>query len=254
MNNQTPKLSPLLLLPWIVSGVLISLSPLPCPTWAQPAISTAQVTAIVGRDVLIAGQVARVNDTAQTGQQIRTTQARSQLLLNTGSMTRLGPGSAYTLRADCIEVTAGKLLIHGSSQVCHSNGILTAQDTTYLLQVFSSGIAQLSVLTGSLTLSNPQNTAIPPLTILPGHVVTIDREGREQSRRDLSAPQYGVLLADELMTLFGDLPDMRRFRSTFVRLYPGDPVPSPIQIPADRGAGPISRVRRFRESLFFAHP
>ena len=250
MNGQTP--TPLI--PWIVSGVLISLSRLPCPTWAQPAISTAQVTAIVGRDVLIAGQVARVNDTAQTGQQIRTTQARTQILLDTGFMTRLGPGSAYTLRADCIEVTAGKLLIHGPSQVCYANVIVAAQGTTYLIQIFSTGSAQLSVLEGSLAVSNPHNAGIPPLTILPGHVVTIDREGREQSRRDLSAPQYGVLLADELMTLFGNLPDRSRFRSTFVRLYPGDPVPSPIQIPADRGAGPISGVRRFRESLFFAHP
>jgi len=250
MNSQTP--TPLI--PWIVSGVLISLSPLACPTWAQPAISTAQVTAIVGRDVLIAGQVARVNDTAQTGQQIRTTQARAQILLNPGFITRLGPGSAYTLRANCIDATAGKLLMSGPSQVCYGNVVVVAQNATYLLQIPSSGIGQLSVLTGSLTLSNPQDRAIPPLTVLPGQKVTIDREGREQSRRDLSAPQYGVLLEDELMTLFGDLPDMRRFRSTFVRLYPGDPVPSPIQIPADRGAGPISGVRRFRESLFFAHP
>ncbi|GAB4211320.1 MAG: hypothetical protein OHK0012_03560 [Synechococcales cyanobacterium] len=216
------------------SGLAVVGSLFSLPVMAQTTITDARLTTVVGSDALINNQVAQVDSVATVGEQVRTTQARAEMLLNTGSLSRLGIHSTYTVGAECIELVAGKLLVEGPSQVCFGNAVIAVQGTTYVLEVFQQDQARLSVLEGTVLVSDSQQPTTPPVPLAAGEFIDLRRDGGRGSREDISFFGYRQLVTDELFVAFPALPNVRKIRAAYVRLFPDERVPPSIGIPSDR--------------------
>ncbi|OLP20279.1 hypothetical protein BST81_00620 [Leptolyngbya sp. 'hensonii'] len=138
------------------------------PTVAQSGIQSAVVAEIVdGSQVFIQNQQARVNDVAGLGQRVRTGQARTQLVFNTGAVARLAPNSSLTVGQKCARLQRGTLLINGVANGCTNSVATGVRGTTYLLEVDENDQTQVKVLEGEVTISKPDPLAAPEVPIVP---------------------------------------------------------------------------------------
>lgn len=125
------------------------------PVYAQtPQSSTvnrATITQVLdSAQVFIQNRRARVRDSANKGQRIRTGQARAQLTFNTGAIGRLAHNSVLTV-GQCARLQRGTLLVNGAVNGCTSSILAGVRGTTYVLEASDSGTAAIKVLEGEVT-------------------------------------------------------------------------------------------------------
>jgi hypothetical protein len=215
---------------------LFFLSPLILTTavYAQSQVLDAQLKIIKGESAFIENEVAKEEDIATRGQKVSTTQARTQMLLNIGSLTRLGPNSVFTVDERCINVTSGRILVNGPGEICFGSVAVSVQGTTYVLDVLNDNQARVSVLDGVVDLLNTQQPTDLAVTLIAGQKAIIYRDGRRDPQEDMSYLDFNVLFTDELLMAFERLPDARKIRRSFQRIFPYERIPYPVSRPSDQ--------------------
>jgi hypothetical protein len=131
------------------------------PVAAQSSpINRATITEVLDSpQVFIQSKQAKVKDSANKGQRVRTAEARAQLQFNTGAVGRLAHNSVLTV-GQCARLRQGTLLVNGAMNGCTSSVIAGVRGTTYLLEVDEAGESRIKVLEGKVTV-----TRSAPLTI-----------------------------------------------------------------------------------------
>lgn len=238
------------------------------PATAQATVNRAEITQILdSSDVFIQNKQAKVKDSAQKGQRVRTADARAQLLFNTGAVGRLAHNSVLTV-GQCARLKKGTLLINGAMNGCTSSVVAGVRGTTYLLEVDEAGEAQVKVLEGEVTVTKPANavpdeaideteetstpatgtkqllqtpkptllaqTEIDEVVLKEGEKVSVSPTGSFGLVEKLSQEEFVSLLKGTLFNGFSlELPGISKIQQSFQRLYPG--VPFPISIPGIPG-------------------
>lgn len=239
------------------------------PATAQASVNRAEITQILdSSDVFIQNKQAKVKDSAQKGQRVRTADARAQLLFNTGAVGRLAHNSVLTV-GQCARLKQGTLLINGAMNGCTSSVVAGVRGTTYLLEVDEAGEAQVKVLEGEVTVTKPatpvpdeaidetdKETSTPAtgakqlmqatkstllaqaetdgVVLKEGEKVSVSPTGSFGLVEKLSQEEFTNLLKGTLFNGFSlELPGISKVQQSFQRLYPG--VPFPISIPGIPG-------------------
>lgn len=200
------------------------------PSFAQTSsINRATITEIIGNQVLIKNRQAKIRDTAVTGEQIRTTQARTQLNFNTGAMGRLGENSSLTLGRQCFQVERGQILVTGAASGCTSTVRAGVRGTTYHISVDNEGESHFRVLEGSIELFNLQQPGAKPIRLNQGQGIIINRAGRFGKVRQMQRESYEEILRSNLVEGFEtQIPSLPKMRQAFQELFPGVPFPREV--------------------------
>ena len=118
---------------------------------AAPFDSATVRRIIDGREVYIDKQQAKVNQTADRGQQISTGSSRTELLFDKRAIGFLGQNSLITLGQECFRLNSGRVLVNGPQASCLGSKVLGVRGTTYVLSSTEDGGYDLAVLTGTAT-------------------------------------------------------------------------------------------------------
>lgn len=133
--------------------VLVARSPIVAQA---PTINQAKITQVLdGSQVFIQNRQAKLNDSANKGQRVRTGEARAQLTFNTGAIGRLAHNSVLTV-GQCARLQQGTLLVNGAMNGCTSSVVAGVRGTTYVLEASSTGEAGIKVLEGEVTVTRRQ--------------------------------------------------------------------------------------------------
>ncbi|MGB3533818.1 MAG: hypothetical protein WBA13_09915 [Microcoleaceae cyanobacterium] len=138
------------------------------PSSAQ--INLAILLEILGDEngVFIQEQVAEENDDAILGQEVRTEEARAQLVFNNGAAGRVDENSSVVV-GQCIEVEQGSLVTSGPANGCLSDFGVGVEGTIYVMLVNLDNVGQINVLEGEVELRRQDNLGNPnPLIIEAG--------------------------------------------------------------------------------------
>ncbi|XGV94479.1 MAG: hypothetical protein ACAF41_17195 [Leptolyngbya sp. BL-A-14] len=127
------------------------------PIVAQtPTVNQAKITQVLdGSQVFIQNRQAKVNDSANKGQRVRTGEARAQLTFNTGAIGRLAHNSVLTV-GQCARLRQGTLLVNGALNGCTSSVVAGVRGTTYVLEANEAGETGIKVLEGEVTVTRQQ--------------------------------------------------------------------------------------------------
>ncbi len=216
----------------------------------QGSISRAEIMQILdSAEVFIQNKQAKVKDTANKGQRVRTADARAQLQFNTGAIGRLAHNSVLTV-GQCARLQKGLLLVNGAMNGCTSSVVAGVRGTTYVLEVNEIGDANIKVLEGEVSLTRstepipeeePSETpaaapkqlpgeGMAPIVLKEGEQVNVSTAGVPGVIEKISQDEFTRLLAGSLFNGFTlPLPGISKIQSSFQRLFPG--VPFPISVP-----------------------
>ena len=241
------------------------------PGLAQtPNVNRAEIAQILDSpQVFIQNQQAKVKDTAQKGQRVRTANARAELRFNTGAVGRLAHNSVLTVGQRCARLQQGTLLVNGAVNGCTASVIAGVRGTTYVLEVTAAGLANIKVLEGEVTVSPKsdteadgeatepatnakglrssntlrptiatqtltQSTSDNPVVLKEGEKVSVRPDGAVGLVEKLSQEEFSQLLKGVLFNGFSiPLPGISKVQGSFQRLFPG--VPFPISVPSIPG-------------------
>jgi len=143
MNLSKRLVQGLALAPFLVSSAI-----------AAPFENATVRRIIDGREVYIDKQQAKVNETADRGQQISTGSSRTELLFDKRAIGFLGQNSLITLGKECFRLQSGRVLINGPQASCLGSKVLGVRGTTYVLSSTKDGGYDLAVLTGTATIGD----------------------------------------------------------------------------------------------------
>ncbi|MBD2323309.1 MULTISPECIES: FecR domain-containing protein [Desertifilum] len=193
------------------------------PLLAQStSVTQATITQIVGNQVFIRAQPARIRDIARTGEQVRTTQARTQLTFNTGALGRLGPNSALTVGQQCFQIQQGEILVSGAANGCSSTVRAGVRGTTYYMDINEQGDTHVRVLEGEVEVSPMTQRRTQPVRLAQGQGIIVQRDGRFSPVRQMPQTSYDEILTGPLVEGFdADLPNLARLRQAYETLFPG---------------------------------
>lgn len=216
----------------------------------QSPVNQAEIMQILdSADVFIQNKQAKVKDTANKGQRVRTADARAQLQFNTGAVGRLAHNSVLTV-GQCARLQKGLLLVNGAMNGCTSSVVAGVRGTTYVLEVNDAGEANIKVLEGEVTVARPtepmpeeveseppaaapkqlQSEQMNPVVLQEGEQVSVSPVGVPGVVEKISQDEFARLLAGSLFNGFTlPLPGLSKIQSSFQRLFPG--VPFPISVP-----------------------
>lgn len=122
-----------------------SVTPSRAATFEQATIRRV----VEGNQVFIDGRNAKVNDVARSGQQLRTGNARAELLFDRRATAFMGKSSVITLGNTCFRLSNGSVLVSGPQKACLGSKVLGVRGTTYALSRSSDGSYDLFVLEGT---------------------------------------------------------------------------------------------------------
>ncbi len=199
-------------------------------------------------EVFIQNKQAKVKDTANKGQRVRTADARAQLQFNTGAVGRLAHNSVLTV-GQCARLQKGLLLVNGAMNGCTSSVVAGVRGTTYVMEVNETGEANIKVLEGEVALTRlkeplpEEEPAEPPaaapkqlqpeenpIVLKEGEQVNVSTAGVPGVIAKISQDEFTRLLAGGLFNGFTlPLPGLSKIQASFQRLFPG--VPFPISVP-----------------------
>ncbi|MGA7932652.1 MAG: hypothetical protein WCA35_03655 [Kovacikia sp.] len=234
-----PFLCALLLVLWVQRSPVVAQS---------TPINQATITEVLdSSQVFIQNKQAKVKDSANKGQRVRTAEARAQLKFNTGAVGRLAHNSVLTV-GQCARLRQGTLLVNGAMNGCTSSVIAGVRGTTYLLEVNETGEANIKVLEGTVTVtrsSTPengeesveepgsgvkQNDAADELILAAGEKISVSSSGKPGLVEKLSQADFINILKGSLFDGFTtSLPGISKIQQSFQNLFPG--VPFPIEFP-----------------------
>jgi hypothetical protein len=199
------------------------------PATAQQITQAKIVEILDGDQVYIQDRKARRNDTGNLGQQIRTARARAGLRFNVGAGIRLGQNSWLVVGGGCIRLNRGKVMIAGATggnRGCVGSIVATSRGTVYVMEIDDNGKGQVTVLEGSVELSNPDNPGVKSVVVSPGQAATITPAGEVGATTQLSQAQLQTVAAPMFEGFQESLPDLEKivvirqptgFTSSFLR-------------------------------------
>jgi hypothetical protein len=134
--------------------VLVARSPIAAQA---PTINQAKITQVLdGAQIFIQNKQAKLNDSANKGQRVRTGETRAQLTFNTGAIGRLAHNSVLTV-GQCARLQKGTLLVNGAINGCTSSVVAGVRGTTYVLEATETGETGIKVLEGEVTIARRQD-------------------------------------------------------------------------------------------------
>jgi len=216
---------------------------------SQSAVTRGTIVQITGGDgVFVQTRKARLNDVAQSGQQIRTEQASTQVEFNNRAIARLGPNSRLTVGGCGAQLQQGKALISGPVTSCTQTITAAVRGTTYTLEIKEDGQEVLDVLEGEVEVQRLRGEGRRQWQVRGGEncVVGLDR----LDIRPLRVEEFDRTLRGWAFKGFRqDDRKLERIQQVYARLYPGR------RFPIRRGApsvhrGHFSLVIRQKRPLF----
>jgi hypothetical protein len=190
-----------------------------------------------GKELYIDDRQAKVKQTAITPQEISTKNSRAQLGFASGAAGRLNRFSQLRLGSTCFLLSKGQVLVSGPQSGCTRSSRLSVRGTNYVLQVDDDGIAELSVLEGSVeveALRDGTPTGAAPTTVNAGERLRLSPAGVVLALLRLTSGDYGSLINGPLFQGFTTpLPAIGSLES-YIRSYvPGVSLPSaPVSVPS----------------------
>ncbi len=217
----------------------------------QPAIaqkvSRATITQVLdGSDVFIQDRKAKVQQSANKGQRVRTGATRTELAFDTGAVGRLAHNSSLTV-GQCARLKKGTLLINGAMNGCSGSAVAGVRGTTYVMEVDDAGITRVSVLEGHVTVSpadpkqpiDPDEAAEPAPAATPPATPPATSGAPTPGKAPNQAPSKVLGKAPGKASQAQELDKTKQFRLPVSLPLPGqsapDPQPSP-PAPADQPA------------------
>ena len=186
------------------------------PAQAQQVTQATVVEILDSDQVYIQNRKARSNSTAQRGEQVRTGGARVALRLNNNAVIRLGKNSSLIVGDRCVQIKRGRVLVGGQVRGCLGSVVAVTRGTLYLMEQNESNIGQVTVLEGTVAISDRENSSRPPLILREQERVTVFPQGILGQIEQLSVPQLSSLVQqiDELLYNFRiSLPSLDAFNS-----------------------------------------
>ncbi len=195
-------------------------------------VNRATITQVLdSNQVYIQNRLAKINDAATRGQQVRTGNARAQVTFNTGAVGRLAPHSVLTV-GQCAQLQRGTLLVNGAMNGCTASVVAGVRGTTYVMQVDDQGVAEIKVLEGTVNVAPvmpefdvdglPVGTdgLDQTVTLHAGEKVAVNRRGVFGAIRKLTESDFLAVLRGNLVRGFqAQLPGIRKVERSFVNLY-----------------------------------
>jgi hypothetical protein len=208
---------------WGVSfglGLLVVLG-LGAAVQSQSAVTRGTIVQIAGGDgVFVQTRKARLNDVAQSGQQIRTEQASTQVEFNNRAIARLGPNSRLTVGGCGAQLQQGKALISGPVTSCTQTITAAVRGTTYTVEIKEDGQEVLEVLEGEVEVRRLRGDSQRQWQVRGGEncIVGLDRV----DIRPLRAEEFERTLQGWAFKGFQqDDRKLERIQQVYARLYPG---------------------------------
>lgn len=192
-------------------------------TQAQtPPVTRATVVDIVGQQLLIQNRQARPSDTARLGEQVRTTQARSQLNFNSGAIGRLGEKTVLTIGLRCFQIQRGQILVKGAVNGCTNTVRAGVRGTSYWIEVNEQGRSEVGVLEGEVQLTPLKQTNQKPVTLIQGQGIIIAPNGRFGSVTQWPFKRFDGILKGELFEGFNtEFPGLLDVKEALEQEFPG---------------------------------
>ena len=110
-----------------------------------------------GDELFIDSKKAKVKDTAQSPEVIRTGDSRGQLQFSKEAVGRINRQSLLKLGSSCFLLNQGQILISGRQNGCTRSNRMSVRGTNYVLSVDAEGTADLAVLEGSVVVESREN-------------------------------------------------------------------------------------------------
>ncbi|MGB5133567.1 MAG: hypothetical protein WBN89_00155 [Prochlorococcaceae cyanobacterium] len=106
----------------------------PAATAKAAVIQSARVVRLIdGKEVFINGRTAKVNDTARSGQQLRTGRSRAELLFDGRTVGFIGRSSVLNVGSQCLRLDRGSVLMSGPQRTCLGTKVLGVMGTTTIV-------------------------------------------------------------------------------------------------------------------------
>ena len=207
------------------------LLPFLCAGGGQAAETAVIQDILDGKELYIDAAQARVRQTAQAPQQVKTGNSRGQLLFNSGAVGRLNTFSLLRLGSDCFLVDRGQVLISGRQNGCIRSARLSVRGTNYVIEVKEDGEAEISVLEGSVAvepLRDGEPTGAPTTLLEGGQRLRLSPLGVVMALLTLDSAAYERILLGPLFQGFAmPLPGLPDLRSYLESRFPGVTMPLP---------------------------
>ncbi|MDY6783575.1 MAG: hypothetical protein SW833_13695 [Cyanobacteriota bacterium] len=206
------------------------------PVQAQQITQATVVEILDGDQVYIQNRKARNNSTARRGEQIRTGSARAALRLNNNAGLRLGKNSSLIVGERCVQIKRGRVLIGGQARGCLGSVVAVTRGTLYLIEQNESNIGQVTVLEGTVAVSDREDPGRPPVILREQEKVTVFPQGVLGPIEQMSVPQFSSLVQgiEELLYNFRvSLPSLEAFNNVLrdLGLTPASPAASSSTTP-----------------------
>lgn len=119
----------------LVLAVAAAAALAPAATAQATVIQSARVVRLIdGKEVFINGRTAKVNDTARSGQQLRTGRSRAELLFDGRTVGFMGRSSVLNVGSQCLRLDRGAVLMSGPQRTCLGTKVLGVMGTTTIVQ------------------------------------------------------------------------------------------------------------------------
>jgi hypothetical protein len=223
----------------LVSSLIGAIALLPRSAQAQSLTQGTVIEILDSDQVYIQDRRAKVNDSIQLGEQIRTDRARVGVRFNVEAGARLGQNSALELEApavgNCLRIKRGKVLIAGAPKRPTCLGRVTAQSrgTVYVTDLEDNGQGKITVLEGSVEVSNisqdNQLIALAPpasprsVVVSAGQSVVVSTNGEIDDPFQVTSAQLNNVALPLLEGFQQPLPDLEKITilATSVRGFVG---------------------------------
>ncbi|MBE7380891.1 MAG: hypothetical protein F6J95_005725 [Leptolyngbya sp. SIO1E4] len=181
----------------------------------------ATIVKILGQQATINGQATHLEEIAQVGDLISTTQARAELSFNTGAVSRLGQNAALLVGETCAQISQGHVLVSGTLDICTNAITASVRGTTYSVEIYPEGGGHIGVFEGTVVLSSELNPAQAPLTLTGGQGIDFTDAGTFENQVDMPQSVFeSVIVIGELVEGFEALPTEADLQTSFETLYP----------------------------------
>ena len=196
--------------------------------------SKATVREILDRqELFINRRRAKVKDTAQQPDSLRTLQCRAQLGFADGTGGRMIKASTIRL-GECLFISQGSVLISGPMCACSSSLRVCSKNTNYILEVMDDGDAAVTSLEGTLDVQplDSSNTSSTTATIVnSGQRLRFYQEQGFTTIVELTADDYARIINGPLFKGFRErLPNQGALEDYLQEHVPEVSLPKPEPI------------------------
>jgi hypothetical protein len=193
--------------------------------------SKATVREILDRqELFINRRRAKVKDTAQQPESLRTLQCRAQLAFADGAGGRMIKGSTIRL-GECLFISQGSVLISGPMCACSNSLRVCSKNTNYILEVMDNGDAAVTSLEGTLDvqpLDNSSTSSMAATIVNSGQRLRLYQDQSFTTIVELTADDYARIIDGPLFRGFRErLPNQGALEDYLQEHVPEVSLPKP---------------------------